>query len=185
MTKSKWEHFAENQEEEAISERATEDRSQQEEPTVDPVVDAEPEKNNVLKEENLRLLAEMRNVRDRAARDVTHAHRFANERFASDLLAVVDSIVRGLASLDANDQNLSVVRDGMQLTLDLFYNVLQKHGVTVINPALGDPFKPDLHEAVSMQQVAGALSNTVLEVLQQGYLLNGRVVRAAMVVVAG
>ena len=136
------------------------------------------------KNEALRAQAEMENLRRRLERDVSNAHKYGSERLVVDLLPVIDSLVRGLEESQSGDEAVQSLRKGMELTLDILHNTLKKHGVEEINPARGDAFNPELHEAMSMQKDPEAEPNTILQVLQRGYSLNGRVVRAAMVMVA-
>ena len=135
------------------------------------------------KNEAMRLHADMENLRRRTEREVSNARKFGAEKLIQDMLPVIDSIERGLTSVPADAQMQSVT-EGMQLTLDLLEKTLEKHGVTVINPGKGEPFNPDMHEAMAMQPDPEAQSNTILQVMQKGYALNGRVLRAAMVMVA-
>lgn len=136
------------------------------------------------KDKHLRLLAQLKNVQERSERDVSNAHKYGSEKLLSDLLPVVDSLVRGLESSQSDDANTQLLREGMQLTLDLLTKTLKKHGVEVIAPQAGDKFNPNLHEAVSVQPNPEVESNAVIRTIMQGYSLNGRVVRAAMVIVA-
>ena len=130
----------------------------------------------------LRVQAEMDNLRKRTTRDIENAHKFALDRFIRDLLPVVDSMELGInASQNAGD--IGTLREGMDLTLKMFFDILGRFGVTVIDPQ-GQRFDPEKHEAVSMQDGAEADANTVLGVMQKGYELNGRLVRPAMVIVA-
>ena len=134
-----------------------------------------------LKDKALRAHAEMENVRRRAARDIEGAHKFALERFAADLLPVLDSLekaVEGAATaVDAN-----AVGEGVDLSLKLFVTTLVKNGVELLDP-LGEPFDPARHEAIAMVENLDAEPNSVMDVMQKGYLLNGRLVRAAKVIV--
>lgn len=141
-------------------------------------------KNEAYREEVIRANAEMDNVRKRAERDVSNARKYANEKILVELLPVVDSLVRGLEGEELSDGQAKAVRDGMRLTLDLLEKTLEKFGVEAIAPAVGEVFNPEVHEAMSMQPSEEAASGTVLQVLQKGYQLNGRVIRAAMVIVA-
>lgn len=127
--------------------------------------------------------AEMENLRRRLERDVSNAHKYGSERLIVDLLPVIDSLVLGLEKNQSADSAQSQ-HQGMELTLDLLRKTLEKNGVSEINPKRGDTFDPALHEAMTMQPDPEAKSNTVLQVLQRGYSLNGRVIRAAMVMVA-
>ena len=136
------------------------------------------------KSEALRAQAEMENLRRRLERDVSNAHKYGSERLLVDLLPVIDSLVRGLEESKSDDPSVQSLRTGMELTLDILHNTLKKHGVEEINPVRGDAFNPELHEAMSMQKDPESEPNTILHVLQRGYCLNGRVVRAAMVMVA-
>lgn len=130
----------------------------------------------------LRTQAEMENLRKRTARDVENAHKFALEKFVNELLPVLDSLELGLdAANSASDQD--TLREGMELTLKKFRDALEKFGVIVIDPR-GEKFNPERHEAMSMQELEGTESNTVISVMQKGYELNGRLVRPAMVIVA-
>ncbi len=137
------------------------------------------------KSQNYRLSAELENTQARAKREISRAHQFGSEALAKDLLPVIDSIVRGLEAADFQGNTAyQSLREGMSMTLELLEKTLQKHGIEVIAPEQGEMFNPEHHEAMSMQPDAKASSNTVLQVLQKGYLLNGRVLRAAMVIVA-
>jgi len=129
----------------------------------------------------MRLAAEMENLRKRTMRDVEHAHKFGIERFASDLLAVTDSLEMGLAAGD----NVSVesLLEGTRATLKLLLSALEKSGVAEIDPE-GEPFDPQLHEAMTVQPSATAEPGSVLTVVQKGYQLNGRLLRPARVIVA-
>lgn len=129
----------------------------------------------------VRAAAELDNVRKRAARDVENAHRFALERFATDLLAVVDSLEMALSAGD--DADVDTYREGSEATLKLLTTVLQRFGVDTVDPA-GEPFDPNCHEAMTVQPSADAEPGSVLTVYQKGYSLNGRLLRPARVVVA-
>lgn len=136
------------------------------------------------KQQALRAQAEQENIRRRAERDVSYAHKYGVEQLLNALLPVADGLVRGLESGDPTDPKIKPLRDGMQLTLDLLQKTLMKFGVEIIDPPVGSPFDPKLHEAMGMQPHPGAKSNTIVQVLQKGYQLHGRVLRAAMVMVA-
>ena len=129
----------------------------------------------------LRAAAELENVRKRATRDVEKARKFALERFSGDLLAVRDSLEMGLASADDSDAEQLLA--GSEATLKLFAKTMEQYGVTEIDPH-GEPFDPELHEAMTMQPSADAEPGSVLTVFQKGYQLNGRLLRPARVVVA-
>ena len=131
----------------------------------------------------LRVQAEMQNVRRRAERDVESAHKFALDKFAADLLPVVDNLERALAAIDAADEGQKPVAEGLELTLKSFMEVLVRYKIEAIDPA-GQPFDAELHQAVSMVPNPDLEANTVMDVFQKGYTLNGRLVRPAMVVVS-
>ncbi|ATN66515.1 molecular chaperone GrpE [Coxiella burnetii] len=137
------------------------------------------------KTQYLRAQAEMDNLRKRIEREKADIIKFGSKQLITDLLPVADSLIHGLESPASEDPQVKSMRDGMSLTLDLLHNTLAKHGVQVINPNPGDPFDPALHEAMSVQAVPDAKPDTIIQVLQKGYQLNGRVLRAARVIVAG
>ncbi|NNC24470.1 nucleotide exchange factor GrpE [Salinisphaera sp. USBA-960] len=130
-----------------------------------------------------RLNAEMENVRKRSQRDVESARKFAVEKFASDLLEVRDSLEMGLNEANRPDADFSQFYDGMELTRRNFAASMEKVGIEVVNPE-GEAFDPGQHEAVTAQPTSDYAPNTITAVMQKGYLLNGRVLRAAKVVVA-
>jgi molecular chaperone GrpE len=130
----------------------------------------------------VRAHAEMENLRKRTARDIENAHKYALDKFVAELLPVLDSMELGLAAAYTAG-NVDSLREGIDLTLKKFQNVLEKFGIDIIDPQ-GEKFDPDRHEAVSMQELKGAESGTVVSVMQKGYELNGRLVRPAMVIVA-
>jgi len=130
----------------------------------------------------LRLQAELENGRRRAERDVENAHKYALDRFAQDLLPVRDSLELALAAI-GTDSALDQLREGTELTLKMLTQAMEKYGIKEVNP-VGQPFNPDLHQAMSMQESADAAPNSVLVVMQKGYTLNDRLVRPALVVVA-
>ena len=131
----------------------------------------------------LRVQAEMQNVRRRAERDVENAHKYALDKFAADLLPVVDNLERALAAIDSADEGQKAVAEGLELTLKSFMEVLVRYRIEAIDPA-GQPFDAELHQAVSMVPNPDLEHNTVMDVFQKGYTLNGRLVRPAMVVVS-
>jgi len=129
----------------------------------------------------LRTAAELENVRKRAARDVEHAHKFALERFASDLLAVCDSLE--MALIADGEPSVESLKEGSEATLKLLISTLQRFGIEELDPE-GEPFDPNLHEAMTMQPSADVEPGSVVTVFQKGYALNGRLLRPARVVVA-
>ncbi|MCG8325820.1 MAG: nucleotide exchange factor GrpE [Thiotrichales bacterium] len=130
----------------------------------------------------LRAQAELDNVRKRSARDIENAHKYALDRFVTDLLPVIDSIELGINAAGSAEDVASLV-EGMDLTLKKFSDVLEKSGVSVLDPA-GEKFNPEQHEAVSMQAQEGVEPGMVISVMQKGYELNGRLIRPAMVMVS-
>ena len=129
----------------------------------------------------LRAAAELQNVRKRATRDVENAHKFALERFCTELLAVRDSLEMGLAAADKADAQSLL--EGKRATLKLLTTTMERFGVVELNPE-GEPFDPEEHEAMTMQPSADVEPGSVLTVFQKGYALNGRLLRPARVVVA-
>ena len=134
-----------------------------------------------VKDQLLRTVAEMENVRRRAQRDVENAHKFAVEKLLSDLLPVVDSLEKAEEAAKTTDDADSMA-EGISLSLKLFVSILEKSGIAIVDP-LGEPFDPQLHEAMAMVPNPDAEPNSVMDVMQRGYTLNGRLVRAAKVVV--
>ena len=127
----------------------------------------------------LRVRAEEENTRRRAARDTENARKFALEKFAGELLPVIDNFER---ALDAAAED-SDVREGLDLSMKLLFGVLKKAGIEVVNP-IGEPFDPRFHEAIATVDKPDAQPGSVTEVVQKGYVLNGRLLRAAMALVA-
>lgn len=129
----------------------------------------------------VRAVAETDNVRKRAARDVERAHKYALEAFAKEMLAVRDSFELGIDAAETADA--ASLAEGNKATLKLLCATLDRFGVSEVDP-IGEPFDPELHEAISMQPSNDAEPGSVLVVAQKGYALNGRLLRPAMVVVA-
>ena len=154
------------------------------------IVDSEEELLQQLKdaekkaEENWELLlrtkAEMENLRKRTEKDLEKAHKYGIEKFVSEMLPVKDSMELGMAAQEATVDSL---REGMQLTMNMFNSALDKLGVTEINP-VNEAFDPQVHQAMTMQETDEVDANTVLTVMQKGYMLNERLIRPAMVVVS-
>ena len=141
------------------------------------------ETSRLLAEADLRAQAEIQNMRRRMEREVANAHKFALEKFSADLLAVADNLERGLAAVPAEDEGLKAVREGMQLTLKTLNDTFARYGIEAVDPK-GAQFDPQLHEAMAMVPAPGAESNSIIDVLEKGYCLNGRLIRPARVVVA-
>ena len=132
-------------------------------------------------ERYLRAAAEVENIRKRAARDVEHARKFALEGFARDMLDVLDSLEMGLEAADSADA--AALAEGSAATLRMLTKTLERFGVAEVDPA-GGPFDPELHEAMSMVPSPDAEPGSVVDVIQKGYTLNGRLLRPARVIVA-
>jgi molecular chaperone GrpE len=134
-------------------------------------------------EQYLRAVAELDNVRKRAQRDIEAANRYGLEKFAAELLPVRDSLELAVHSADQAEVDARSLKQGQQATLQLLAKALERLGVTPISP-VGEPFDPSRHEAMLAQESATAKPGTVLQVVQTGYELNGRVIRPARVIVA-
>ena len=131
----------------------------------------------------LRVKADLENLRKRAQRDVENAHKFSLERFVGELLPVKDSLELGLSAASDQDTDVGKVREGMELTLKMLASAMEKFGVQQVDPE-GEKFDPAQHQAMTMQETDSAEPGTVVSVIQKGYLLNDRLVRPALVIVA-
>ena len=132
----------------------------------------------------LRTRAEIDNIRRRTEQDVEKAHKFALEKFAKDILNTIDNLERALATpANIEDESVKALFNGVELTLKELLATVARFGVEPVG-VVGEIFNPDLHQAISMQPTDGFESNQITTVLQKGYLLNGRVIRPAMVMVA-
>lgn len=128
----------------------------------------------------LRTKAEMDNLRKRTEKDLENAHKYGMEKFVNEMLPVKDSMEMGLA---AEDVTVDSLHEGMKLTMNMFNAAFEKIGVREIDP-LNEPFNPELHQAMTMQEADSVEPNTVIAVMQKGYSLNDRLVRPAMVMVS-
>ncbi len=135
------------------------------------------------KEQALRAAAEAQNVRRRAEQDVEKAHKFGLEKFVNGLLPVVDNLERAIDAFSSETADPALQREGVELTLKTFIDTLKTHKVEAVAPE-GEPFDPQLHQAISAVPNTEVEPNTVLTVVQKGYTLQGRLVRPAMVVVS-
>lgn len=131
----------------------------------------------------MRLNAEIENNRKRAQRDIEQAHKYAIKSFVESLLPVSDSMELGLNATEAENANLESIREGMSMTLQMFSQMLEKNGITQLDPT-GEKFNPEHHQAMTMQEHDEYEPNMVISVMQKGYLLNDRLIRPAMVVVS-
>ena len=135
------------------------------------------------KEQSLRSQADAQNARRRAEQDIEKAHKFGQDKIVNDLLPVVDNLERALSTIDASNEAFTAIAEGIQLTHKSFIDALARHQVIVVNPH-GEPFDPNLHQAVSAVPNPDVEPNTVINVFQKGYTLHGRLLRPAMVVVS-
>ncbi|MDX1734152.1 MAG: nucleotide exchange factor GrpE [Halioglobus sp.] len=135
------------------------------------------------REAELRAMADAQNVQRRAEQDVEKARKFALERFTNELLPVVDNLERALEAAGGDDEAIKPIAEGVELTLKSFLDVMGKFNIEVVDPS-GEPFDPNLHQAMSMVENPDVEPNTVIAVMQKGYTLSGRLVRPAMVMVS-
>ena len=161
-----------------LDQEQTEATDQQSEPVDAESLEAELAK---VKDQLLRTVAESENIRRRASRDVEHAHKFAVEKLLNDLFPVLDSLEKAVETATQTD-GAEAIAEGVELSLKMFVSTLEKSGVTQIDP-LGEPFDHQHHEAMAMVPNPDAEPNSVMEVMQKGYVLNERLVRAAKVIV--
>jgi molecular chaperone GrpE len=131
----------------------------------------------------LRARADMENAKRRAEQEIDKARKFALEKFASELLPVLDNLERAMQVADAENEAIKPVIEGVELTFKSFTSTVEKFGMQVVDPQ-GESFNPELHQAMSMQESADLAPNTVMAVMQKGYTLNGRLLRPAMVMVS-
>ncbi|MFQ5470828.1 MAG: nucleotide exchange factor GrpE [Gammaproteobacteria bacterium] len=145
------------------------------------------EEANARAEENwnqvLRAKAELENYRRRAQQDVEKARKFGLEKISNELLPVKDSLELGLTATENDVNDIEKLREGMELTLKLLTEAMEKVGIREVNP-VNEKFDPEFHQAMSIQETGDVDPNTVVTVFQKGYLLNERLIRPAMVVVA-
>ncbi|BCG64917.1 MAG: molecular chaperone GrpE [Methyloprofundus sp.] len=131
----------------------------------------------------LRIQAEMENLKRRTQKDLDSAHKYGLEKFAKELLSVIDSLELGIQAATSDVPEVVKLKEGSELTIKQFETVFAKFNIEAIDPT-GEVFNPEFHQAMSMLPSAEAEPNTVLNVFQKGYVLNGRLIRPAMVVVA-
>jgi len=139
---------------------------------------------NEYKDKALRAQAMLDNVNRRAERDVEKAHKYGTEKLLLEILPVLDSLNRGLEGEKPKESQAKSMYDGIKLTSDMLVKVLKKFGIQEIDPKVGDSFDPVIHEAMSTVPATDQKAHTIVRVLQKGYQLNDRVIRAAMVIVA-
>ncbi|KOR29149.1 molecular chaperone GrpE [Achromatium sp. WMS3] len=131
----------------------------------------------------LRARAEIENLQKRQARELENAHKFALDNFVRELLQVWDSLELGHTASQNPEADVTKLREGTELTLKLFIDIMSKFGVQSIDPK-GEPFDPKYHQAMSMQVCDDIEPNHVVSVIQKGYTLNNRLVRPALVMVS-
>ncbi|MDG2251082.1 MAG: nucleotide exchange factor GrpE [Gammaproteobacteria bacterium] len=136
------------------------------------------------KDDLLRVQAEMQNLRRRTEQDIEKAHKYGQEKFSIELLSVMDNLERALtAASEHEDDSVKAIYDGVDLTLKSFVDCFNKFNIETLDP-LGEPFDPQIHQAMGMQENPDVEPNTVIAVMQKGYTLYGRVIRPAMVMVS-
>ena len=138
---------------------------------------------NEVKDAALRIRAESENVRRRSEQEIDKARKYALNKFAEELLPVIDNLERAIDMADKNDDATKAMMEGVELTLMTMTSTIAKFGLKVIDPQ-GEAFNPEFHQAMAMQESADFAPNSVMAVMQKGYELNGRVIRPAMVMVS-
>ncbi len=166
-----------------VTEQAEEDGGEFAEPSLEQIVEQLQEDLVSAKDAALRAQADAQNVKRRAEQDVEKARKFALERFCGELLPVVDNLERALEAAAGDDEAVKPIAQGVELTLKSLLDALKKFNIEVVNPE-GEPFDPQLHQAMSMVENNEVEPNSVIAVMQKGYTLNGRLVRPAMVMVS-
>lgn len=151
-------------------------------PTSDELAKAQEELAK-FKDQYIRAEAEMANLRRRVERDVENAHKFGQEKMSKELLAVADNLERAIASSNDEGVDISAIREGVELTLTGLLGAFKKFNIEAIDPQ-GEPFDPQVHQAMSMVENPEVETNTVIAVMQKGYQLHGRLIRPAMVMVS-
>lgn len=136
-----------------------------------------------LRDQTLRVRAEMENLRRRHAVELEKAHKYALDSFVRELLQVRDSLELGHEAALAEGVDIAKLREGTELTLKLLGDVMDRFGVAPVDP-IEQPFDPEFHQAMTMQPRSDLPPNTVVAVMQKGYTLNGRLVRPALVIVS-
>ena len=150
----------------------------------DQALDVALEQAQNAKDDLLRVQAEMQNLLRRTEKDIEKAHKYGQEKLSIELLAVMDNLERAQeAASNSEDEAIKAIREGVDLTVKGFADCFKKFNIETVDP-LGEPFDPQLHQAMSMQENTESEPNTVIAVMQKGYTLHGRVLRPAMVMVS-
>ncbi len=150
----------------------------------DQALDVALEQAQNAKDDLLRVQAEMQNLRRRTEQDIEKAHKYGQDKLCIELLAVMDNLERAQeAAINSEDEAIKAIREGVDLTVKGFADCFKKFNIETVDP-LGEPFDPQLHQAMSMQENTESEPNTVIAVMQKGYTLHGRVLRPAMVMVS-
>ena len=171
-----------NEEEDALLE--TEDAPKEEVSESEQALETALEQAQNAKDDLLRVQAEMQNLRRRTEQDIEKAHKYGQEKLSIELLAVMDNLERAQeAASNSEDEAIKAIREGVDLTVKGFADCFKKFNIETVDP-LGEPFDPQLHQAMSMQENTESEPNTVIAVMQKGYTLHGRVIRPAMVMVS-
>lgn len=187
MSENKWEKVQQDMDAQQAEQQTEQQEQSLEDVSVEELVsqiETMQEQQETLRNQMLGAQAELQNVRKRAERDVEQAHKYGTKKLLQDLLPVLDSLVRASEGIDADNPAVKPLAEGVDLTTNMLENALVKHGVEMIDPEPGTPFNPETMEAMSMVPNPDLPSNSVMQVLQKGYALNDRVIRAAMVIVA-
>ena len=169
--------------ESTAAEEVTADEAPAQEASLEDVVAQLQEDVAAAKDLALRAQADAQNVKRRAEQDVEKARKFALEQFTRELLPVVDNLERALEAASGEDEVVKPIAEGVELTLKSFLDALSKFNIERVDPQ-GEPFDPNLHQAMSMIENDEVEPNSVIAVMQKGYTLNGRLVRPAMVMVS-
>ena len=175
----------ETQEDVQADETVEQARESGTEPEQDLVAELEAAREEIqsYKDQYLRSEAEMSNLRRRVEKDVENAHKFGQEKLVKEILTVADNLERTLAAIETDSDDIKPLKEGVEMTLKGLLDTFSKFSIEPIDPE-GEPFDPQLHQAMTMVENPEVEPNTVISVMQKGYTLHGRLVRPAMVVVS-
>lgn len=172
-----------NPEEAAPEEQSLQAELEQQQQKIEQLQQALNEAQKLANEAALRARAEVENIRRRVEQDVEKAHKFALEKFSGELLPVIDNLERALEATVQNHPDNQATIEGLELTLKSFLDTVKKFGIEQVNPEK-QPLNPELHQAISVVESPDHQSGHVINAIQKGYTLNGRLLRPAMVIVA-